>query len=38
MQGQDKLRVTAKSEDAASRAASVMTFLKVLEKMVATPA
>jgi transcription-repair coupling factor (superfamily II helicase) len=37
MQGQDKLRVTAKSEDAASRAVGVMAFLKVLEKMVATP-
>jgi hypothetical protein len=36
MQGQDKLHVTAKSEDAAGRAAGVMAFLKVLEKMVST--
>jgi transcription-repair coupling factor (superfamily II helicase) len=34
MQGQDKLRVTAKSEDLNSRAAGVMGFLKVLDKMV----
>jgi transcription-repair coupling factor (superfamily II helicase) len=34
MQGQDKLRVTAKSEDLASRAAGVMAFLKILQKMV----
>jgi transcription-repair coupling factor (superfamily II helicase) len=32
--GQDKLRVTAKSEDAASRAAGVMVFLKILNAMV----
>jgi transcription-repair coupling factor (superfamily II helicase) len=37
LQGQDKLRVTAKSEDAASRAAGVMGFLKVLAGMVLSP-
>jgi transcription-repair coupling factor (superfamily II helicase) len=33
-QGQDKLRVTAKSEDSASRAAGVMAFIKVLSGLI----
>ena len=35
LQGQDKLKVTATSDDAASRALAVMAFLKVLSKLVA---
>ncbi len=36
-QGQDKLRVTAKCEDAGARAQAVMTFLKVLENITTQP-
>ncbi len=36
-QGQDKLRVTARSEDAPSRAAGVMAFLKILSSLVSKP-
>ncbi len=36
MQGQDKLRISAKSEDAASRAQGVMAFLKLLNGLLKT--